>query len=87
VNPNLFRDLSPREGDGLVLAFELVATTMLMLGVGWLLDGFFGTRPVLTVVLGAFTFGYEAWKIAAGYNRELDRQIEARTPLRRGGEA
>lgn len=84
MNPNLFRELSPREGDGMVLALELVVTTCLMAGLGWLLDGALGTRPVFTVVFGAFTLAYEAWKIAAGYTAELDRQIEARTPLRRG---
>lgn len=79
-----FRDLGAREGDGLVLALELVATTVVMAGLGWLLDGALGTRPVLTVVFGAFTLAYEVYKIVAGYNAELNHHIEAREPLRSG---
>lgn len=84
MTQNLLRDLSPRQGDGLVLALELVATTVVMAGLGWLLDGALGTRPGLTVVFGAFTLAYEVYKIVVGYNAELAGHIEAREPLHRG---
>jgi F0F1-type ATP synthase assembly protein I len=84
VDLHTFRDLGAREGDGLVLALELVATTVVMAGLGWLLDGALGPRPVLTVVFGGFTLAYEVYKIVAGYNAELDSHIAAREPLRRG---
>ena len=84
MNQNPFRDLSAREGDGLVLALELVVTTVLMAAIGFWLDGLLGTRPVLTVVLGAFTLAYEVYKIVVGYDAQLAEHIEARDPLRRG---
>jgi F0F1-type ATP synthase assembly protein I len=43
-------------GDGFTRAVELVATPLLVGFLGHLLDGWLGTAPVLTVVLGAWGF-------------------------------
>ena len=45
MNPSLQPQMDSREADGLILAFQLVLTTTIMAGIGWLLDGLFGTRP------------------------------------------
>lgn len=84
MQPNLFSDMSSKEGDGLVLALELVATTMVMLGLGFLLDRWIGTTPVFTVVLGAFTLAYEVWKITSGYGAAMAEHEARRNPLRQG---
>ncbi len=86
MDTNPLRDLTPEQGDGLTMALELVATTVVMGLLGWFLDGLFGTRPVLTVVLAGFTFAYEVWKLVNGYTTELQREMDQRTPLRRGGD-
>jgi F0F1-type ATP synthase assembly protein I len=84
VDLNPFRDLSSQEPDGLVLAVELVLATVIFAGLGWLLDGAVGTRPVFTIGFGAFTLGYEVWKIVTGYDAEMARHADHRQPLRRG---
>ncbi len=84
MNPSFEPNLSTREADGMVLALELVFTTAILAGLGYLLDRALGTVPVFTVLLGAFTLGYEVWKIVKGYDRQLARHVEQRDPLRRG---
>lgn len=84
MNPSFDRNLRTREADGLVLALELVLTTAIMAGLGLLLDRAVGTVPVFTVFFAAFTLAYEVWKIVKGYDVEMDRHADERTPLRRG---
>lgn len=79
-----FRDMSSQEPDGLVLAVELVLATTLFAALGWLLDGVLGTRPLFTIFLGAFTLGYEVWKIVTGYDAQMAEHQARRNPLRRG---
>lgn len=43
-------------GNALSRAFELVVTPLLFGLLGWFLDRWLGTSPVLVVVLGAFGF-------------------------------
>ncbi len=80
-NPN-----QPRGGeqDRLILGLELVLTTVSFAGLGWLLDRWLGTFPVLTVFLGAFTLTYLVWKMVKGYDTEMAQQLRERRPLRRG---
>jgi F0F1-type ATP synthase assembly protein I len=84
VDLNPFRDLGAREGDGLVMAFELVLSTTIFGLVGWWLDGLLGTRPFLTVVLAAFTLTYTVWRMVTTYGLEMDHHEARRNPLRRG---
>ena len=82
---NPFRDQGAREGDGLILAFELVLTTTIFALIGWFwIDGPLGTRPFFTIVLGAFTLTYEVWKIVTNYDSTMAEHAERRAPLRRG---
>lgn len=48
------RDLWQGFGDGLTQAFEMAVTPILFALLGVFLDGQFGTRPLLTVVLTVF---------------------------------
>ena len=81
---NPFRDITAHEKDGLVLALELVLTTTILAGLGFLLDGALGTRPLFMVLFGAFTLAYEVTKIVRGYDVQLAHHIDRRRPLRRG---
>ena len=84
MNPSLQPQMDSREADGLILAFQLVLTTTIMAGIGWLLDGLFGTRPLLTIGLGVFTLGYEVWKLVTNYDATMAEHQGRRDPLRQG---
>ena len=76
------RDMYNGFGDGLARAFELALTPALFGGLGYLLDGWLGLAPLLTIVL--FLFGvagtsYMAW---FRYDAEM-RRIEAGKPWAR----
>ncbi len=81
---NPFRDQGAREGDGLVLAFELVLTTTIFAAIGFWIDSKLGTTPFLTIVLGVFTLTYEVWKIVTNYDSTMAQHADRREPLRRG---
>jgi hypothetical protein len=66
------------------MALELVATTTIFALVGWWIDGRLGTRPFLTVVLGAFTLTYEVWKLVSTYGMDMAQHEAERNPLRQG---
>jgi F0F1-type ATP synthase assembly protein I len=76
------RDMYNGFGDGLARAFELAVTPALFGGLGYLLDGWLGLAPLLTIVL--FLFGvagtsYMAW---FRYDAEM-RKLEADKPWAR----
>jgi F0F1-type ATP synthase assembly protein I len=75
---------SGREGDGMVLAFELVLSTTIFAALGLWLDRTIGTTPLFAIFFGAFTLAYGVWKIVAGYDAEMAAHAEQRQPLRRG---
>jgi hypothetical protein len=83
VSPTPFPTPSTRQGDGLVMALELVLTTAALAGLGYLLDRALGTVPVFTAFLGGFTLAYEVWKLVKGYDLDMARHADERTPLRR----
>ena len=60
-------------GDALARAFELVVTPLVFAGLGWLLDGWLGIRPVLTVVLAAFAVAGVVVSMYYGYELEMRR--------------
>ena len=84
MNANPAHDLKSQERDGLVLGVELVLSTMIFAGLGWLLDRALGTAPVFTVLLGGFTFAYTVWRIVTGYDARLAQHQAERNPLRQG---
>ena len=81
---NPFRDQGAREGDGLILAFELVLTTTIFAALGYWIDTKLGTTPFLTILLAALTLIYEVWKIVTNYDSTMAEHAERRDPLRRG---
>lgn len=68
------RELNKGFGDALGRAMELVVTPMIFGLFGYLLDGRFGTRPVLMFVLFAFVLGYEVWKHFVLYGKAMDEE-------------
>jgi len=68
------RELNKGFGDALSRAMELVVTPMIFGFFGYLLDGRFGTRPVLMFALFAFVLGYEVWKHFVLYGKAMDEE-------------
>jgi hypothetical protein len=69
-------------GDGLARAFELALTPALFGGLGWLLDGWLGLAPLLTIVL--FLFGVAGTSSMAWFRYEAEmRRVEADKPWAR----
>lgn len=70
------RQLNRGYSDGLSRAVEIVATPLLFGYVGYLLDGWAGIRPVLTIVLATLGVSGVFVKLWLGYDREM-REHEA----------
>lgn len=68
------RELSRSSNDGFTMAFELVLTPALFAFIGWRLDAFFGSAPVLLILFFAFVLGYEVWKLATRYGAAMDAE-------------
>lgn len=73
------RELNRSAGDALSTAFELAVTPALLALIGWRLDAWLGTSPLLLLVLFFFTIGYEIWKHFARYDARM-REQEALVP-------
>jgi F0F1-type ATP synthase assembly protein I len=69
--------------DGMARGMEIVVTPLLLGGIGWLLDGWIGIAPVLTIVLGAFGAAGIFVKLKLGYDKQM-AQVEAGKPWNRG---
>jgi len=66
----------PRAGGGngadtLSKGVELVLTTVIVGGLGALLDAWLGTAPWLMFAFGGFALGYQVWKIVVGYEADM----------------
>jgi hypothetical protein len=70
------RQLNRGYSDGLSRAVEIVATPLLFGYLGYLLDGWAGIRPVLTIVLATVGVSGIFAKLWLGYDREM-REHEA----------
>ena len=70
------RQLNRGFNDGLTRAVEIVGTPLLLGYVGFLLDGWLGIRPALTLVLGLVGISGIFVKLWLGYDREM-RKHEA----------
>lgn len=68
--------------DGLARGVEIVATPAIFGGLGWLLDGWLGTDPFLTLGLGAFGVAGIFTKLWLGYDRAMT-EAEAGKPWAR----
>jgi len=65
------RQLNRGYNDGLTRAVEIVGTPLLLGWVGFLLDGWLGIRPALTLVLGLVGVSGIFVKLWLGYDREM----------------
>ena len=79
ADPTARRELNRSAGDALSTAFELAVTPTLMALIGWRLDAWLGSSPLLLLVLFLFTMGYEIWKHFARYDARM-REQEAQVP-------
>lgn len=70
------RQLNRGYNDGLTRALEIVVTPVLFGYLGHLVDGWIGTRPVMTLVLAAVAVSGLFVKLWYGYDREM-REHEA----------
>jgi Putative F0F1-ATPase subunit Ca2+/Mg2+ transporter len=79
--PNRRRLLAPGIGDTLARGFEWAATIAIFLGVGFLLDRWLGTTPILMVVLFAFALIGQLVRAYFHFGDEIDREATARRAL------
>jgi len=63
------------------MAVELAVTPALFAFLGWRLDLWLGTSPLLLLVLFVFTVCYEIWKLFLRYDAKM-REEEAKLPGR-----
>ena len=70
------RELNRGAGDALSTAFELAVTPAIFALIGWRLDAWLGTSPLLLLLLFVFTVGYEIWKLFTRYDAQM-REHEA----------
>ena len=66
------RALGPGSRDGLTVGLELVLTPVLFGFVGWSLDRWFGSGPVLLVTFFVLVLAYEVWKLTTRYGADMD---------------
>lgn len=71
------RALNQGFADALSRAVELAITPVIFGFLGWLLDRWLGTAPILMLALGLFTAVYLGWRMMAGYDSAM-REHEAR---------
>jgi len=72
--------------DGLARGTEIVLTPLLCGAIGWLLDHWLGTGPVLAIALGVFGVVGIFAKLKVGYDRQM-LEVEAGKPWTRRGAA
>jgi F0F1-type ATP synthase assembly protein I len=77
------RSLNNAFGEALAYAFEFVAAALLFAGLGWLLDRWLGTEPVLTVVLALFGFVGVCLRTGYRYKEKVEREEEGKPWTRR----
>lgn len=74
------RETSGKGVDVLTKGIELVLTTVIVGGLGALLDLWLGTAPWLMLGLGAFAFAYQVWKLVVGYETDMRAHEEQLLP-------
>jgi F0F1-type ATP synthase assembly protein I len=76
------RELNNGFGNAMARAFELVLTPTIFGFLGYLLDGWLGTRPAFMLGFFLFVVLYEFWKMFTGYDAAM-REQESKLPGRR----
>ncbi len=75
------RELNNGFGDSLAKAVELVTTPLIFGLLGYLLDSRLDTKPLFTLFLALFSFGYLVWKTWGTYEKRM-QEHEARLHIR-----
>lgn len=65
------RELNKGLGDGFTRAFELALLPLLFGGIGYVVDGFLGIRPVVTIALVLYAVVGIFLRSWYGYDREM----------------
>jgi F0F1-type ATP synthase assembly protein I len=73
------RELNNGFGDSMARAFELALTPTIFGFLGYLLDGWLGTRPLFMVSFFLFVVVYLMWKMFRGYDAQM-RVQESKLP-------
>jgi len=68
------QELNRGSGDALATAFELALTPAIMALIGWKLDSWLGTGPVLLLSFFLFTVSYEIWKLFKRYEARMESE-------------
>jgi F0F1-type ATP synthase assembly protein I len=68
------RELHNGFGESLSRAFELALTPAIFGFLGYLLDGWLGTRPLFMLVFFAFVITYLIWKQFRQYDADMREQ-------------
>lgn len=76
------RDLHRGFSDSLGRGVELTCALAVMTLIGWMVDGWLGTRPLCTLIAAALGAGGVGAKLWIGYDRDM-RAIEATAPWSR----
>lgn len=66
---------------------ELAVTLVLMVGLGWLVDRWFGTYPLFTIVFSVVGFAGIGVKLWLGYDLEMRKEEEGAIWNRKPGAA
>ena len=74
-------------GNAMGRGFELAITLFVMVGLGLLLDHWFGTRPLCTIVLSVLGFAGIGVKLKLGYDLEMAQHEEGAIWNRKPGAA
>ncbi len=68
------RELNNGFGNALSTAVELAVTPALMAIIGWQIDRWLGTSPIVFLVLFSFTVAYVSWREYHRYQDKMARQ-------------
>jgi F0F1-type ATP synthase assembly protein I len=68
------RELNSGFGNALSRAVEIAVTPIIFGFLGYLLDGWTGTRPLFMLTFGLLVFAYTMWKQVALYGRSMDTE-------------
>jgi F0F1-type ATP synthase assembly protein I len=77
------RSLNNAFGEALAYAFEFAVTPVLFAGLGWLLDQWAGTGPLLMVALAGFGFVGVSLRTVYRYKEKVELDEEGKPWTRR----
>ena len=82
-DPRAKQQLNRGYSDGMARGIEIVVTPFVFGGIGWLLDRWLGTAPILAIALGIFGVVGVFVKLKLGYDQQMV-EVEEGKPWTRG---